>query len=114
MGFLQLQPAGATLSCGAQASHCGGPSHCGTRALGAWASAVVTHELQSAGSVAVVHGPSRSAACGILQDQGSNLCPLHGQQTLNHCATREALGTFLKLKNLTPNLIKILSKLIIQ
>ena len=30
-----------------------------------------------AGSVAVAHGPSRSMACGILPDQGSNPCPLH-------------------------------------
>ena len=30
-----------------------------------------------AGSAVVAHGPSRSAACGILPDQGSNPCPLH-------------------------------------
>ena len=30
-----------------------------------------------AGSVVVAHGPSCSAACGILPDQGSNLCALH-------------------------------------
>ena len=30
-----------------------------------------------AGSAAVAHGPSRSAACGIFPDQGSNPCPLH-------------------------------------
>ena len=35
--------------------------------------------LRSAGSVIVAHGPSCSAACGILPDQGSNLCPLHRQ-----------------------------------
>ena len=32
-----------------------------------------------AGSVTVAHGPSRSAACGIFPDQGSNPCPLHWQ-----------------------------------
>ena len=32
-----------------------------------------------AGSVVVTHGPSCSAACGILPDQGSNPCPLHWQ-----------------------------------
>ena len=32
-----------------------------------------------AGSVIVAHGPSCSAACGILPDQGSNPCPLHWQ-----------------------------------
>ena len=31
------------------------------------------------GSVVVAHGPSCSAARGIVPDQGSNLCPLHWQ-----------------------------------
>ena len=40
-----------------------------------------------AGSVIVAHGPSCSAACGILPDQGSNPCPLNWQadsQPLRH------------------------------
>ena len=40
-----------------------------------------------AGSATVAHGPSRSAACGIFPDQGSNPCPLHWQadsQPLHH------------------------------
>ena len=40
-----------------------------------------------AGSVAVAHGPSCSATCGIFPDQGSNLCPLLWQadsQPLRH------------------------------
>ena len=40
-----------------------------------------------AGSVVVAHGPSCSAACGILPGQGSNPCPLHWQadsQPLRH------------------------------
>ena len=40
-----------------------------------------------AGSAVVAHGPSRSAARGILPDQGSNPCPLHWQadsQPLRH------------------------------
>ena len=40
-----------------------------------------------AGSVIVAHGPSRSAACRIFPDQGSNPCPLHWQadsQPLRH------------------------------
>ena len=40
-----------------------------------------------AGSVIVAHGPSCSAACGILPDQGSNPRPLHRQadsQPLRH------------------------------
>ena len=32
-----------------------------------------------AGSVVVAHGPSRSAACGVFPDQGSNPCPPHWQ-----------------------------------
>ena len=39
------------------------------------------------GSAVVAHGPSRSAACGILPDQGLNPCPLHWQadsQPLRH------------------------------
>ena len=31
------------------------------------------------GPAIVAHGPSRSAACGILPDQGSNPCPPHWQ-----------------------------------
>ena len=45
-----------------------------------------------AGSVVVAHGPSRSAACGILPDQGSNPCPLHWQadsQPLRHQGSPE-------------------------
>ena len=40
-----------------------------------------------AGSAIVAHGPSRSAARGILPDQGSNPCPPHWQadsQPLRH------------------------------
>ena len=40
-----------------------------------------------AGSVAVAHRPSCSAACGIFPDQGWNPCPLHWQadsQPLRH------------------------------
>ena len=40
-----------------------------------------------AGSVIVAHGPSCSAACGILPDQVSNPCPVHWQadsQPLRH------------------------------
>ena len=40
-----------------------------------------------AGSVVVAHGSSRSVACGIFPDQGSNPCPLHWQadsQPLRH------------------------------
>ena len=40
---------------------------------------VAEHGSRHAGSVVVAHGPSCSAACGILPDQGSNPCPLHWQ-----------------------------------
>ena len=45
VGFLYLQRAGAALRCGARASHCGGFSCCGARALGAWTSVVVARGL---------------------------------------------------------------------
>ena len=50
-----------------------------------------------AGSVIVAHGPSRSVACGIFPDQGSNRCPLHWQadsQPLRHQGS--PLDIFLK------------------
>ena len=45
VGFLSLQRAGATLHCGAWASHGGDFFCCGGRALGMWASVVVAHGL---------------------------------------------------------------------
>ena len=54
-------------SCGAGASHRGGPSCCGAWALGAQA------------SVLVGHGLSYPSAGGIFPDQGSNPCVLHRQ-----------------------------------
>ena len=52
---------GATLCCGARASHCGGFSCCGAGALGTWASVVVAHGLSSCGSRALEH---RLSSCG--------------------------------------------------
>ena len=69
----------ATLRCSVQASHCGGFSCCRARALGARASVVVAHGLQSTGSVVVAHGLSCSKVCGIFLDQGLNPCPMHQQ-----------------------------------
>ena len=40
-----MRRVGATLHCSAQASHCGGFSRCGARALGVQASVVVAHGL---------------------------------------------------------------------
>ena len=86
-GFLYLQRAGATLPCGEQASHCGGFSCCGARALGTRASVVVARGLSSCGSraleradlVVVVHRFSCSVACGIFPHQGLNPFSLHWQ-----------------------------------
>ena len=44
-GLSLVAAAGATLRCGARASHCGGFSCCRARALGAWASVVVARGL---------------------------------------------------------------------
>ena len=48
-----MRRAGATLPCGARASHCGGFSCCGARALGARASVVVARGLSGCGSQAL-------------------------------------------------------------
>ena len=50
-----------TLHCSARASHCGGFSCCGARALGARASVVVAHGLSSCGSRAL---ECRFSSCG--------------------------------------------------
>ena len=44
-GLSLVAASGATLHCGAPASHCGGFSCCGARALGMRASVVVAHGL---------------------------------------------------------------------
>ena len=59
--FLQLWRVGATLRCGARASHCGGFSCCGAQALGAWASVLAAHGLGSCGSRAL---ECRLSSCG--------------------------------------------------
>ena len=70
----------AVASGGHSSSRCAGLSL--SRPLLLWSTG-----SRGAGSVIVAHGPSRSAACGILPDQGSNPCPLHWQadsQPLRH------------------------------
>ena len=81
-GFLQLRRAGATLACGAQASHCSGFSCYGAQALGMWALVVVACGLSSCGSRAQL-------LCGTwdLPRPGLEPCPLHWQvdpQPLRH------------------------------
>ena len=85
-GFSLVAASGATLCHGEWASHCGGFSCCGARVLEntgssccPWGSVAVASRLWSTGSVAVMHGFSGSAACGIFSDQGWNSCLLHWQ-----------------------------------
>ena len=59
--FLQLRRVGATLPCGARASHCSGFSCCGARALGAQAAVVAARVLGSCGSRALER---RHSSCG--------------------------------------------------
>ena len=47
-----------------------------------------------AGSVAMAHRPSLSAACGIFPDRGTNPCPMHRQadsQPLHHQGSPKAI-----------------------
>ena len=64
-GFLQLRQAG-----GHSSSQCTGLSP-------SWPLLLWSTGSRRAGSAVVAHGPSRSVACGIFPDQGSNPCPLH-------------------------------------
>ena len=61
VGVCRLLIAVASLHCGARASHCGGFSCCGARALGMWASVVVACGLSSCGSRALEY---RLSSCG--------------------------------------------------
>ena len=80
--------------CARAFSSCGkwGPLFIAVRGpLAIAASLVAEHRLQtrrlSSCGKKKKHGPSCSAACGILPDQGSNPCPLHWQadsQPLRH------------------------------
>ena len=59
-----------------------------------------------AGSAAVAHGPSLSAACGILPDRGTNPYPLHWQadsQPLRHQGSPRIfiLRHYLGVKNIS-------------
>ena len=92
VGFLQLWRVGATLRCGAQASHCSDFSCCGAPALGEPAqqsglagSRAQAQQLWRTGLVAPLRvGSSRTRA--------RTRVPCIGRWLLNHCATREAPG----------------------
>ena len=73
-GFLQLRRAGATLCCGARASHCSGFS-CGAQALGTRASVVVARGLSSCGSRALER---RLSSCGTQASLLHGICDLPG------------------------------------
>ena len=60
------------VSRGHSSSQCTGLSL--SRPLPSWSTG-----YRRTGSVVVAHGPSCSAACGILPDWGTNPCPLHWQ-----------------------------------
>ena len=73
-------PSPVAASGGHSSSRCAGLSL--SRPLLLWSTG-----SRRAGSAAVAHGPSGSAACGIFPDQGMNPCPLHWQadsQPLRH------------------------------
>ena len=126
-GFLQLQRAGATLRCGAQASCCGGFSCCRARALGTRASVVAAHRLSTCGTWALehvdfsscsmwaqqlwhsgsrVHGLQQLWLVGLVapwhvassQTRDRTCVALIGRRILNHCATREVPNKCLKNK----------------
>ena len=77
-----------TLSCDAQASHCGR-----IQALRCWA------------SVVVVNGFSCPTACGIFPVRGSNPSPHICRWSLNHWTTREF--QILKIQGSTNNILKL-------
>ena len=79
--FLQLRRAGATLHCGAWASHCSGSSCCGARALGPQASVVGARGLSSCGSQALERRLSSCGAwaqllCGMWDLPGAGIEPV--------------------------------------
>ena len=82
-GFLQLWQAGATLHRGARAPHHRGLSCCGAQAPDAQA-----QQLWLTGLAAPRHA-------GSSQTRARTRVPCIGRQTLNHCATSEALRKLL-------------------
>ena len=88
-GFLQLWQAGATLHRDVRASHYRGLSCCGAQAPDAQAQQLW------------LTGPAAPRHVGSSQTRARTRVPCIGRQTLNHCATREALNfSFLKRKGL--------------
>ena len=77
VGFLWLWPAGVTLHCDVQASHCGGflLRSTGSRRTDFSSCSLQALELR----VVVVCWLGCAVACGIFPNQGLNPCPLHWQ-----------------------------------
>ena len=95
-GFLQLPRVGATLCCGAQASHCGGFSCCGARALERRLSSygTLTQQLWLAGSRVQAQQLWRTGLValrhvGSSRTRARTCVPCIGRQFLKQCATRE-------------------------
>ena len=82
-GFLQPRQAGATLHRAAWASHYRGLSCCGAQAPDAQAQQLW------------LPGPAVLRNVGSSQTRARTRVPCIDRQTLNHCATREALSTCL-------------------
>ena len=85
-------------SFGARASHWGGFSCCGARALGAQASVVVVRGHSSCGLRALVHWLWRTGLVARWHVESSwtrawTRVPCIGRQILNHCTSREAQDT---------------------
>ena len=80
-GLSLVAASGATLPCGAWASHCGGFSCCKAWALGVWASVVVARGLSRCGSWALEHwlsscGAQASLLRGMWDLPGPGLEPM--------------------------------------
>ena len=95
--FSSCSKRGATLHCGARASHCGGFSCCGARALGTQTSVAVAGGLSSCGTRALGRrlnscGARAKLLCSMWESswtRARTCVPCVGSQILNHCATRE-------------------------
>ena len=69
--------AGATLRCGAQASHCGGFSCCGAWALGTQASVVAARGFSSGGACGLSScGAQAYLLCGMWDLPGPGIKPV--------------------------------------
>ena len=111
MGFSLRGEQGLLSNCAVQASHCGGFSCCRARALGhvgLSSCGTGAPQLQLPGSRAQVMALrlSRSRACGIFPDQGSNPCLLHWQVDSFPLSHQES-PSFILLRNNTVHFLKM-------